>query len=38
MTQTHFIVDGIIIEIKGYDRGDVFAKMKSLNNKPYKLL
>ena len=33
-----FIVDGNIIEIKGYDRGDVSAKMKSLGNRPYKLL
>ena len=33
-----FVVEGIITEIKGYDRGDVSAKMKSLGNRPYKLL
>lgn len=33
-----FIVDGTIIEIKGFDRGDVSIKMKSVGKIPYKLL
>lgn len=33
-----FVVNGVITEIKGWDKGDVSAKMKSVGNKPYKLL
>lgn len=33
-----FIVNGIIIEIKGFDRGDVSIKMESVGKIPYKLL
>lgn len=33
-----FLVDGNIIEIKGYDRGDVSAKKLSINDSNYKLL
>lgn len=33
-----FIVDGNIIEIKAYDRGDVLIKQKSVGDRPYKLL
>lgn len=33
-----FVVEGIITEIKGYDRGDVSAKEMSIGDKEYKLL
>ena len=33
-----FIIDGIIIKIKSYDRGDVKVKEMSVDNKQYKLL